>query len=276
MNRGVLVAYLIGAFFAALTVALFVWTTSTWWTEGYISVLPGGTFWNMNSIIGLEFLFLVLGTAAIMVGEFSGHGNLRAEKGGPIGLGTNKVDVTRRSYASRVLWMLVPLMSWAAIMFVPFVIISSGDPIDTPEFGSPEDMWWVIGANAFAAAGAFGAMLASFVKALFYDRAIRTGRLARTRKGQLAAPPAGSAFWRFASYQARLELVFGFIAVGTLGVMPYAMQDDGQPGIVLWVGGSAVVLAIVALVIAANSWRSGEKLTAGESMVGGIAAGTGF
>jgi hypothetical protein len=275
VTRGVAIAYAVGAFFALLTVGLFLWTTTTWWNEGSVYDLPGGSFWTQNSIIGLEFLFLVLGTAAILMAEFSRQG-IKTESGGPLGFGTNRVDVSRRSYVSRVLWMLVPLLSWAAIVFVPLWASATGDPYETPEYGSPESMWYVIGANAVLAAGAFGVMVASFVKALFYDRAARLGRLdvakKGPRKGLPVQPARGEALFALLSYQARLELVFAFLAVGTFGLLPYAFADpDGVPSYVppLMIG--AALALVVAVVIAANSWRSGRRLTAAESLVGGIA-----
>ncbi|SKC59023.1 hypothetical protein ACUWEX_12180 [Okibacterium fritillariae] len=275
MTRGVAIAYAVGSFFALLTVGLFLWTTTAWWNEGSVYDLPGGRFWNQNSVIGLEFLFLVLGMAAILMAEFSRQG-ITTESGGPLGLGTNRVDVTRRRYFSRVAWMLVPLLSWAAIVFVPLWASATGDPYETPEYGSPESMWVVIAANAIIAAGAFGVMVASFVKAVFYDRAARLGRLERSKKGKrkgLTAKPArGEGFFALVSYQGRLELVLAFLAVGTLGLLPFAFADEeGVASYVPAVMIGAVVTLVIALVIAANSWRSGRALTAGESLVGGIA-----
>lgn len=275
MTRGVAIAYAVGVFFAVLTVGLFLWTATTWWNEGSLYDLPGGSFWTQNSIIGLEFLFLVLGMAAILMAEFSRQG-IRTESGGPLGFGTNRVDVARRSYFSRVAWMVVPLVSWAAIVFVPLWASATGDPYETPEYGSPDGMWFVIGANAMLAAGAFGVMVASFVKAVFYDHAARLGRLERARKGKrkgLTAQPApGEALFVLLSYQARLELILAFLAVGTVGLLPFAFADtDGVPGFVPAVMIGAAVVLVLALVIAANAWRSGRALTAAESLVGGVA-----
>jgi hypothetical protein len=291
MSRGIIGLHIAGSALSLAAVALFV---GFCWHSAQVSDRLFSL--DANAVIGIEFLLLMLATAAILIAQFSHRGRAAHNpEGGISGTGSNLVDVTRRSYLERVLWMLVPLTAWAAIFFTPLLIANSGQPWDWDAYHPGTYAEIVVVANAFAAAGVFGAMLLSLIKALCYDLADRLGltptrttvvRKTTNGKGKKAKGkgkgktkvvtswPNGqrsSGLWLFLSYMWRLELVFGFIAVGFLGGLPYALVGgEGYPVADLWAPVTAAVLGAAALVIAANSWRSGEPLTAAESLTTGV------
>lgn len=280
MTRGIVWLYIIGSALSVLTVAVFV---GFCWHSAAVSDRLFS--WDANTVIGIEFLLLVLATAAIMIAEFSHKARAAVNpEGGITGRGSNLVDITRRSYLERALWMLVPLVAWAAIFFTPLLILNSEQSWDWDAYQPAGNAEIIVIANAFTAAGCFGAMLFSLIKAIGYDIADRLGLMPVRRvvmtKGKRpkrkvvthwpTAQPS-SQFWLFVSYMWRLDLIFGFIAVGFLGALPYALVGGGgYPAADLWAPIAAAVLGVAALVIATNSWRSGEPLTAAESLTVGV------
>jgi hypothetical protein len=286
VTRGIVWLYVAGSGLSLAAVALFV---GFCWHSARVSDRLFSL--DANAVVGIEFLLFTLATAAIMIAQFSHRGRAaRNPVGGISGTGSNLVDVARRSYLERVLWMLVPLTAWAAIFFTPLLIANSGQPWDWDVYHPGTYAEIVVIANAFAAAGAFGAMLLSLIKALCHDLADRLGltptrqtvvRKAKKGKGTgktktkvVTSWPNGqrsSGLWLFLSYMWRLELVFGFVAVGFLGCLPYALVGgEGYPTADLWAPITAAVLGAAAVVIAANSWRSGEPLTTAESLTTGV------
>jgi hypothetical protein len=293
MRRSVFWLYAVSVLFGLLTMILFVGSAAYWWFEGTPKVF--GEYWDYTGIIGGEFALAVLGTAAFMVADFTRQGAVTSQRtGGALGRGTNRVDVGRRSYLSRALWMLVPLSIWGAITFVPLWASSVGDEYERHHFDPSSNLGWLIGANAFFAAGAFGVMVMSMTKALFYDAAERSGRIAARRprrqpgtptnrrrrkkrggkhmqKPVYSPEPRDAAFWRGTSYFFRLELICGFILFGFLGVLPLALSEgEGYPPGELWAPIACGIIGVIGFIIAANSWRSGEPLTASESLTGGV------
>ena len=283
MTRGIMWLYIVGSLLSLLTVAVFV--AFCWYAAATRDRLFS---WDANAVIGIEFLLLTLATAAIMIAEFSNKASSAVDPdGGLYGRGANHVDVPRRSYLERVLWMLVPIIAWTAIFFTPLFIANADQSWDWNAYrpGTYDEI--VVIANAFAAAGSFGVMLFSLIKAIGYDTADRLGltprRMLVTKQGkkgkkprrkvvtQWPTPQRYSGFFTFVSYMWRLDLIFGFIAIGFVGTLPYTLvHGEGYPAADLWAPISAAVLGIAGLAIATNSWRSGEPLTAGESLTTGV------
>lgn len=283
MTRGILWLYIAGSVLLLLTVAVFVafcWHSATV-SDRLFSL-------DANAIIGIEFLLLTLATAAIMIAEFSLKASSAVDPdGGLYGRGSTHVDVPRRSYLERVLWMLVPLTAWAAIFFTPLLIVNADQTWDWNAYQPATYAEIVVIANAFTAAGSVGVMLFSLIKAVGYDTADRLGltprRMLVTKPGkkgrkprrkvvtQWPTPQRYSGFYTFVSYMWRLDLIFGFIAIGFVGTLPYTLvRGEGYPVADLWAPISAAVIGVAGLVIATNSWRSGEPLTAGESLTTGV------
>lgn len=291
MHRAVPWLYAAAVGFAVLTLALFVGTATYWWFEGTPKVL--GVYWDSTGIIGGEFALLVLATAAFLIADFGRQDAITPQRrGGALGLGTNRVNVGRRSYLSRFLWMLIPLAMWALITYIPLWATTIGDRYERRILDPSSDLAWLIGANSFFAAGAFGVMVLSMIKALFYDWADRSGRIAarrprpqpltqqKKRRGRrrtqssrpvVSPPPRDAAFWRGVSYFFRLELIAGFIFFGFLGALPLALSEgEGYPASELWAPIASGAIGLIGVIIAANSWRSGEPLTAAESLTAGV------
>lgn len=283
MTRGIMWLYIAGSALSLLTVAVFV---AFCWHSAAVSDRLFSL--DANAIIGIEFLLLVLATAAIMIAEFSHKASSAVvPDGGIYGRGANHVDVPRRSYLERVLWMLVPITAWAAIFLTPLLITNADQVWDWNAYQPATYAEIVVIGNAFTAAGCFGAMLFSLVKAIGYDAADRMGLTPRRtlvtkpgKKGRKArrkvvtqwpSPQRYSGLWTFVSYMWRLDLIFGFIAVGFVGTLPYTLvHGEGYPSSDLWAPIAAAIIGVAGLAIATNSWRSGEPLTAGESLTTGV------
>ena len=109
-----------------------------------------------------------------------------------------------------------------------------------------------------------------------------TGEIAAAGKRPKKQLPAGHRFWRGASYQFRIELWAGFAAGAALGLIPFALAETGVdcasifaeclagiPSLAFGTLVTGVIFATLAVALASQTWRSGEYLTAAESMASG-------
>lgn len=278
--KAAVIGYVAGAASVVLAAILVGSTILSRWNGVSVSGPFAGSA-GARTLIGVEFLLLVIAAAAFLLAEFSRRGALATREGGLLGVGTNTVSLRRISTPVRLLWMLVPILLWAGMSLVPLALAFSGptapgEPIRTgPAYDSGSVLWLLITVNAAGAAGAFGAMLASLVKALAYDHAARRGVLAWNPDGTLLRPRQSSGLWTALAYHARLDLIAGFIATAALGCLPFALAETGpeRSGLVLASVVTAVIAGACALLVALNAWRSGRALTAGESLAAPVRLG---
>ncbi|WP_157157221.1 hypothetical protein [Diaminobutyricimonas sp. LJ205] len=269
--------YLAGSAMVLALIAMLTSTVLLLASGGPAASLPEG--WTRNHVIGVGFILIVLAAACFILAEFSRRGRIEQDRdGGMFGFGSNRSETGRVSTGFRVLWILVGLAGWCALTLLPLVLVGN--------YYAGDDLWFILAAYGFFAAGSVGVMLTSLVKAAFHDRAVAAGRFVHvseaTGRKASAQLPSGQKFWRFASYQFRLELLVGFAAGATLGLIPFALAETGAdcgsifaecllgiPTLALGTLVTGVILAALAVALASQTWRSGEHLTAAESMASG-------
>lgn len=162
-------------------------------------------------------------------------------------------------------WVLVPLAAW--VVAVPYVLShGSTGQAQTPGMSFLEadsDAIFLSGVYGGLAAALVGALVGSLVKKLWFVRAER-------RHGPLPAEQRSRGWWMF-SYYWRCDVWLVSLGFLLLGLAPLPAFLGSAAGIVVTVGGGAV-LAAAGLVTCTMYRRAGMPLGTGSSVSGGAQA----
>jgi hypothetical protein len=273
-----LALYLGGSVLMAALVTMVSVSVLTLTSGGELADLPGG-FWTPDHVLITGFILIVFASACFILAELSRRGRIQQDRdGGMFGFGANRSETGRVSVGVRLFWIAVGLVTWGALVPLPLVLGNY--------YYAEADLWMIVSGYGFVTAGMVGVMITSLVKAAFHDRAVADGRFVHLSEATGKKPkkrlPAGQKFWHAWSYQMRIELWAGFAAGAAFGLVPLALAETGTdcswgfadcvagiPSLVLSTVVTGVVLAIGAVLLASQTWRSGEHLTAAESMASG-------
>ncbi|CAN5149951.1 hypothetical protein BH09ACT3_BH09ACT3_14110 [soil metagenome] len=195
----------------------------------------------------LPGVLLLLAMAPLFLGELLRRASWSVGYGGFWG-GSVRTVVRPLPAWALVLWLLAPLAAWTALVLIP-VLAREG------EYASASEGFWLLaGMYGFVAAAVVGILLMSLLKRAVFARAEARG---------LVAPERGRAFWKFLSGQVRIESGCAGLAAGFAGILPVIAAD---PVALRVIGVIAAVLAVVGVLFALGSWRTGESIGYAESV----------
>jgi hypothetical protein len=211
--------------------------------EGLYPFLEGGEVDG-----ALPGVLLLLAMVPLSIGELLRRATWSAGYGGFWRGGSVRTDLRPLPAWALMLWLLAPLSAWMALVLIP-VLAREG-----AYASASEGFWMLAGFYGFVAAAIAGVLLMSLLK-----RAV----FARASSRRLVAPERGRTFWKILSGQWRVESWCAGLAVGSAGILPLVAAD---PVALLVTASIAAVLAVVGVLLALGSWRTGEPIGYAESV----------
>ncbi|WP_158865635.1 hypothetical protein [Leifsonia sp. AG29] len=240
--------YALGGGLVVVALALLGW---------FLAVTAGGASlehlvgkdWGRN-LVAAPFVVLMIAAAPLFLAEYTRRGDWSSRARRGLRGGSNTVTLRPLRTWSRLLWLVVAIAAWAALIPVPLALVSGRDA-----FRPDDEFWMLLDAYGLFAAGMAGAIVGSLLKRASYD--------ALARRGTVRRGSASQEFWRQVSHRFRLELVLAFAAGALVGLLPVVAADASAA---LWITVAAAACAVLALAGILSAWRSGEPLYRLESL----------
>lgn len=261
------VLYMVGAVLVAAAVGVMGFLVAFTAHGGDLRDFAEGEEWGENFVTA-PMIILMVACVPFFLAEFTRRGNWSSRDRGFLQGGSNVVELRPVATWARLMWIVLALGSWAVLLPVPVSFAVNEDAFAE----ASETLWGLLATHGLFASGMVGVLLVSLVKRFSYDG------LAARFGGKVVHGSVGQVFWRFVSYQFRLELWFGFLSGAILGAIPLVFlsaADDcytescvpvPDPALLGLIIASAAACAALALVGSLNAWRSGKSLYSGESV----------
>lgn len=204
-------------------------------------------------------LFLFLAAVLLLLGELFRRADWSSHERDLVRGGRVVIHLRQLPLGIVLLWALVPVAFWLLLVGIPVTAVLTG----TGFTAASEDFWMLAGVYGALAAGIVGVFIGSLVKRAAYARVVAQGRV---------APERWREFWRVATAQGLAHSILLFAGVGCLGVVPLLLRHaatynrpiDATAVVTLTTIGA--LLSLGGTVLAAASWRAGEKVGYAESV----------
>lgn len=252
--------YVVGSVFVAIGVTFLAVITLHGLNGGELgTVLPFSQ--SAASDLAAPAVMFLLAFCALIIAELMRRSTWESRDRSFIRGGSTATQMSPTKLRFALVWMLLPLVAWALLVAVPLAAFGSDSELGEKLRATGSEFWQVLQFYGFLMAAVFGIMVVSLVK-----------RAAYALYDYRAAPTSGRTFWTMVSAQWRAESWLGAIGFGVLGIVGFLWQDalaQDHPfdqtafTVLLLVAGISITLAVVT---AANAWRSGEPFGAAESV----------
>lgn len=226
------------------------------WSVG-LSYVAGASGGDIDYAVPLVFLFLA--AVLLVPGELFRRADWSSRERDVVRGGRVAIHLRQLPLGIVLLWALVPVAFWLLLVGIPVTAVLTG----TGFTSATGDFWMLAGLYGALAAGIVGVFVGSLVKRAAYARAAALGHVAPERRRE---------FWRIVSAQWGAHFFLLFAGVGCLGVVPVlfgSVAADNDPVnatavvVLLAIGGA---LSLGGILLAAASWRTGEKVGYAESV----------
>lgn len=244
----------------ALLLAAAVVGAILWFTNQNIAI--GDVFEEDRAgttTVSIPFLVLLLSLIGFFLGQFATRGRWGVgENTSVFSSGTFRVVLRPISVPLHAAFLSLAILAWALILLLP-VLLDSSESLGASEGSTAARHFWLTVVFYGLVSGAIVAVIGvSLVKKLTYN-----GRLERGRDSVVEGSSSQVA-WRLFSHIWRGELMIAALAGGALGLAPLGFHlDSAAYGLSFAAAG--IVLLVISVILALNSWRSGLPVERVES-----------
>jgi len=212
-----------------------------------LSEIAGG-YDERTMRIMAPLLPIMLALTFFTFAEFGRRGSLAARETTFLRGGSMVVIWDRRvGLGWHLLWVLLALVAWIAIVAVPVALdLANGDEL-FPVQGSREDFWTSVTVYGVTTSFIGGFAAGSLVKRFLGDP--RFGR---------PAPEAGRGVWTWLSHRWRVEIVLASGAAVAAGLGALQLHT-GDMGLLVFCAAVALGCAVLSVICMRQAWRSGTS-----------------